>query len=228
MTIFVGALKPNSFKIDISQFKKHVLNSKHIGALVVASSILSGSPNIAFGDARLNAPTAAGTRVNSDPESLLRYGLPIKNDKEIREIQGSIESIKANLKTRRVLFAKNDLSTAKSKLASYRANILKAVPKDHLSAATESIDRLNADITPLEAAINAELESGSGSLQERKGLDDAFAAQNALALELTTLEQLMVPDDFKRKIPEEYASLPALQGRAEVGCHASWAIMRRQ
>jgi len=39
----------------------------------------TASPIIAHADARLNAPSAAGTRVNSDAESLLRYGLPIKN-----------------------------------------------------------------------------------------------------------------------------------------------------
>ena len=59
-------------------------------------------------------------------------------------------------------------------------------------------------------------ESGSGSVQERKALDDSFAAQDLIARELTVLEELLVPDDFRRQIPPEYASLPQLQGRAEV------------
>jgi peptidylprolyl isomerase len=37
-----------------------------------------------------------------------------------------------------------------------------------------------------------------------------------LSKELSNFEELMVPKDFKRSIPEEYKSLPALQGRAEI------------
>jgi len=47
-----------------------------------------------FADARLNALTAAGTRVNRDPKSLLRYGLPLAQKdpvtKELREAQTSM------------------------------------------------------------------------------------------------------------------------------------------
>jgi hypothetical protein len=46
--------------------------------------------------------------VNSDPESLLRFGLPIDNA-EVREIQSSVEFAKANLRTRRQAFALSDL-----------------------------------------------------------------------------------------------------------------------
>lgn len=107
-------------------------NLKFLTSFFIASSISFLDFNIdsAYADARLNAPTAAGTRyycksiiksikfhinknfhiiiyrVNSDAESLLRYGLPI-NNKEVREIQNSVESIKSNLKTRRINFAKS-------------------------------------------------------------------------------------------------------------------------
>ena len=48
------------------------------------------------------------------------------------------------------------------------------------------------------------------------GLDNAFDAQKRLSQDLSQFEELMVPKDFKRVIPEEYKSLPALQRRAEV------------
>ena len=37
-----------------------------------------------------------------------------------------------------------------------------------------------------------------------------------MAKELSTFEELLVPDDFRRPIPSDYKGLPALQGRAEV------------
>ena len=55
-----------------------------------------------------------------------------------------------------------------------------------------------------------------GSEQQIKALEIAKSTQNILADELSVFEELLVPDDFKRTIPEEFKDLPALQGRAEV------------
>lgn len=41
----------------------------------------------------MSAGPASGTRVNSDPESLLRFGLPIDNQ-DVRNIQNSVENAK--------------------------------------------------------------------------------------------------------------------------------------
>ena len=180
---------------------------------LISLSLLGPLPALA--DKPLNAPTAAGTRVNSDAESLLRYGLPI-NNKEIRDIQASIESVKINLKTRRVNFAQNDLNNVKKGLLNNKDKILKAIPSNHITAAEASYDRMLKDLEPLVAACDVESASGSGSLQQRAGLDDAFKYQDVLAKELSVFEQLMVPDSFKRSIPPEYSSIPVLQDRAEV------------
>ncbi len=138
-----------------------------IGAALVASVSLQSLFMPAHADARLNAPTAAGTRVNSDPESLLRYGLPI-NSKEIRDIQGAIESARMNLKTRRTNFALSDMNNAKSLLKKNEATILAQVPLEHKKQASESINRLKDDFIPVLEAIQAEGSSSSGSIQERK------------------------------------------------------------
>jgi hypothetical protein len=142
------------------------------GVVSVATFTLATNfaPSPALADRPLNAPSAAGTRVNSDPESLLRYGLPI-NSKEMREIQDSIESIKQNLKTRRVNFAVGDLNKAKQLLARYEDKIMKAVPKEKASAAKESLARLTEDFPVLAQAMNTEMSAGSGSVQERDALD---------------------------------------------------------
>mmetsp|Transcript_29103 Transcript_29103/g.48914 ORF Transcript_29103/g.48914 Transcript_29103/m.48914 type:complete len:426 (+) Transcript_29103:64-1341(+) len=183
--------------------------------IAIASTTTFGFSDKTVADARLNAPSAAGTRVNSDPESLLRYGLPI-NNKQIRDIQQSIESIKANIKTRRIPFAKIDAKNAENSLNSNQAALLKAVPANHQTMAAESLNRMKDDFGAVFTALDNELAAGAGSVQERKGLDDSFAAQDVLAKELSTFEELLVPDEFKRVIPEEYADLPVLQRRANV------------
>lgn len=48
------------------------------------------------------------------------------------------------------------------------------------------------------------------------GLDSALAAQAKVSHSLSDIEAHLVPDGYTRIIPEEYSSLPTLQGRAEV------------
>jgi len=194
---------------------KNVKVQKVIAAVSIAVTSWGFSPSVSFADRPLNAPSAAGTRVNSDAESLLRYGLPIVN-KEVREIQAAVESAKLNLKTRRIAFASSDVSNVRALLKAKKENLLRSVPPSHLEAAKESLKRFEEDITPLSTAISANAAAGAGSIQDRQGLDDAFSAQKTLSAELSTFEELLVPDDFKRSIPAEYKDLPVLQGRAEV------------
>jgi len=183
--------------------------------LLTSTFILSSCPDLALADRPLNAPTAAGTRVNSDAESLLRYGLPIES-KEIRDIQGSIESIKSNLRTRRLSFAQGDANSVKSKLTQNRDKILKQVPPARRAAAEAQFSKMEQDVEPLLNAMQMESSKGAGSVQERDALDAAFRLQDALAKDLSRYEELMVPENFKREIPAEYSNLPSLQGRAVV------------
>ena len=189
--------------------------AKALGALVVATGMVGqfepALPAMAYD--RLNAATAAGTRVNSDAESLLRYGLPIPNDKEIRDVQANLEQCKMNLKTRRVEFAKQDIKNVRTLLAQNENKILKAVAAKNQDKVTAAVAQLKADLDPLEKLLEKETSTGSGSVQERSALDAAFVAQRTVANDLTVVEELLVPDGFKRAIPEEYAGLPALQVR---------------
>jgi len=151
--------------MNLNKFESNKLNlyKKTAIASIIGFALnyypLHTSP--ASADARLNAPTAAGTRVNSDPESLLRYGLPFEN-KDIRELQQSIESVKADLKTRRITFAKIDVQNAKKALKTRGDSIIKAMPASHVKEASESLERLKADLIPLEEFINEEAAAGTG------------------------------------------------------------------
>lgn len=191
------------------------LSSKVIGTLLASASIFSFNQSPAFADRPLNAPSAAGTRVNSDPESLLRYGLPI-DCKEVRDLQAIIESAKNNLKTRRISFARGDISNAQGQIKKNGDKIMKAVPANHKAEAQEALNKLSADIVPFFEIIATTEGAGAGSVQQRGALDKANVLQDVLSKDITALEELMVPDTFKRTIPEEYKGLPVLEKRATV------------
>jgi peptidylprolyl isomerase len=151
-----------------------------------------------------------------DPESLLRYGLPIDN-KDARDLQASIENVKNNIKARRINFAKGDVNNAKDILNNRKDKLLSAAAAvGHGDAGKAALQKMSDDVIPLEAVLSAEGAFGTGSVQQRTAYDDAFTAQDVLARDLSVFEQLLVPDNFRRNIPSDYKGLPALQGRAIV------------
>lgn len=68
--------------------------------------------------------------------------MPIQNDKNIREIQNSVETCKNNLKTRRVNFAQGDIKNVRTLLDKYGDGLLKQVSQKKLKLATESLARM--------------------------------------------------------------------------------------
>ena len=188
------------WKMNVASTKFQVMQRqgmKILGSLVIASSLVANiEPQSAVAYDRLNAATAAGTRVNSDPDSLLRFGLPITNDKEIRDIQNNLETCKMNLKTRRVNFAQGDIKNVRNLLAQNENKIMKAVSPSKLSKAQAALDKFKADLDPLEAVLAKETSTGSGSVQERTALDGAIAAQKLVSRDLTALEELLVPGRY--------------------------------
>lgn len=138
------------------------------------------------------------------------------DNKEVREVQASVESSYINLKTRRVNFAKGDIGNAEEKLKKYSNKIITAAPSTKQSNMKSAIQKFLDDVPLYNQAVTTEMSSGSGSLQERKALDEAFKQQTVLSKDITSIEELLVPANYKRTIPEEYKNLPQLQGRAEV------------
>lgn len=189
---------------------------KALGAVAIGAGLL-GNVAPSYADKPLTSAggNAAGSRVNSDAESLLRYGLPI-NNKDIRDVQGSIESAKMNLKTRRINFARTDVNNAVGKLKDKKDKLLAAVPKENQEKAAQAFDKMLNDMTPLQEAMQAEQGAGSGSLQQREALDVAYSQQDVVAKDLSCFEELMVPVGYKRQVPDEYKANPKLVGRAEV------------
>ena len=74
-------LLPRILSSKLESFKSQLSKTgKAFGSIVIAATLLNIPMNIEQVNAvdrynnKLNAPTASGTRVNSDAESLLRYG----------------------------------------------------------------------------------------------------------------------------------------------------------
>lgn len=155
-----------------------------------------------------NAPTATGSKVNKDPESLLRYGLPIENS-DVRKLQLQVETAKNDIKVKRINAALGDTSTAKSVIKNKRPAMLKSVRASEVGAAMKLLDDIDGLLDTSSVALNEKV--AQGSVQEREELDRAYTAQSNAALKVTELEEMMVPDGFRVAIPDEYKALPALQ-----------------
>ncbi len=165
--------------------------------LVVSLSIgLSAAKDIQI--SRLPAGNAI-----TDGKALLRYSLPLDNP-TVRELQGSLEDISAQLRAQRRWSAiAGDISKANRILTDKQAALLANIPSDRQEVAVALLDQIKAVIPELQAANEA---------KDRQKLIDQRI--NVLSL-VGDLEDLMV-QGFPYEVPEEYSNLPQLKGRATV------------
>lgn len=138
----------------------------------------------------------------TDGKALLRYALPIDN-KPIRDIQAAIENTTDALRARRLSAVARSMDTAQKTLSRKEADILGSVPEAHKAEAEALIAELRTGLD----AVKAEAEAGNreGILTKRSQVLDTVGQ----------LEALMVAS-FPFEVPEEYANLPQLKGRATV------------
>ena len=160
----------------------------------------------------LGAPMAAsakelasgsGSRVNKDPLSLLRLGLPGQG-KEVRELQSALEDSRENLARLLVSQANSDLSKAKSIVASKGDKIVKSAPSAARATASAALAGIDSGIDELKKDIEA------------KDVNKATAAEEAVLAKLSTLEEAIASEIPSPVPPAEFKDLPFLQGRAKV------------
>ena len=205
---------------------------KRVASAAVAFSALS-APLVALPEAALaakpsDAATSAGSRVNKDPESLLRNGLPIggaigsaTKKAEARKVQQAVEAIKDDLRAKRIRAAGSDVVKAQTLLGD-GSKIAAGAPgpvKDEVEAL---LGELKAALDPI-AAILADT-GAAGSPQERDSLDKAFAAQATAADLVSKVEARLVPAGLKyANAPPEFKNVPRLDGRARV----EWTMVKK-
>lgn len=145
---------------------------------------------------------SASGDVIKDPESLLRWSLPISN-KAVRELQSELES--AVNDTRGLKWPKidNHVKRAEMVLNNQTAKILTDVPEARVEEATQLLTKITEKFPAVESAVTD------------KNADKLIKSAKDALNYVGRIEELMVTD-FPFKIPEEYSSLPRLIGRATV------------
>lgn len=139
----------------------------------------------------------------TDGKALLRYSLPLDN-KPVRDLQSSIESMSEVLRGRRKVGAINrNLDTADRILNTKRDNLLASIPDDRKAEAEAVIDRLKAGVAEMRSSV------------EKQDKEAIWTGRGQLLDQVGQLEELMVAQ-FPFEVPEDYSNLPQLKGRATV------------
>ena len=152
-----------------------------------------------------SAPLLAGLppgNAVTDGAAILRYALPIDNP-EIRKVQGELEGLSEWLRSKRWGSMKKDLNKVERVLNRKRDAILAAVPADRQDKAAALLDSLSADLEPIRAAVEAEDK------------EEVWTQRKLMLDQVGEIEELMVKG-YPFEVPEEYANLPQLKGRATV------------
>lgn len=138
----------------------------------------------------------------TDPQALLRYALPIESP-EIRQVQDKLEGLNYALRTKQWGRANREITQAGKLLNRKRAAILEAIPEERRASAEPMFEKIGAQLETMKEAAKT------------KDLETLWTNRRATLSTIGDLEFLMV-EGFPYDVPEEYASLPQLKGRATI------------
>lgn len=138
----------------------------------------------------------------TDPNALLRYALPIDNE-TVRQLQGEIEDIANHLRGKRWSPMAKDVKNANFLVTVRKDKLLEGIPASDLPQAESLLEEISTEISQLQDAVNA------------KDKPQVQTIRRQLLSHIGGLEALMVTE-FPFEIPEDYANLPQLKGRAAV------------
>jgi len=153
--------------------------------------------------------SGSGSKVNKDPNSLLRLGLP-GQPKEVRELQADLEEVADSLSRLLTINANSAVGKVKGVLKSKTAAIVKATPAAGADRATQLLDAISEDVTKL-----------AGLIGENQ-LGDANVVTEAALTKVSALEELIATGYTQPTPPGEFKGLPYLKGRAVV----QWEVKR--
>jgi peptidylprolyl isomerase len=173
-----------------------------VAVLVIALAI---GVNLAAGfdgsNMRMAIALPPGNAV-TDGKTLLRNALPIDN-KPVRELQRSFETMSDALRARRISALTRNLAAANRVLTVKKAGLLAGVPTDRQPQAEALIAEMQADVENLRADVEAQ-DKATIQVKRSQFLD-----------KVGQLEDLMVAG-FPYEVPPEYSYLPQLKGRATI------------
>ena len=169
---------------------------RHLGAACLAGLLIL---LLAVPDARAALPQ--GNAV-TDPSALLRNALPIEQ-KDLQEIQHRLEATSDDLRAKRWPSLASSVRRSQSLFASKREAILASFPPADRNKAEALFAQLSDQLQTLVTAADG---------QEREAF---LAARRDVLTSIGDAEALLV-GPFPFTIPDEYAALPRLLGRASV------------
>lgn len=143
----------------------------------------------------------------TDPTALLRYALPFENY-PARKLQDSIEDISFWLRTKRWGPINKDLKIASRMINSKADELLANTPEANQEAVEAMLPEIKNKVNELREVV------------ESRDLEVIWETRRELLEQLDDLEALMV-EEFPFSVPEEYADLPQLKGRATVEMETS-------
>jgi len=138
----------------------------------------------------------------TDPTALLRYALPFENS-PARKLQDSIEDISFWLRTKRWGPINKDLKTASRMINTKAEELVANTPEANQEAVKAMLPEIKNKVNELREVV------------ESRNLEEIWQTRRELLEQLDDLEALMV-EEFPFSVPEEYADLPQLKGRATV------------
>jgi len=168
---------------------------------------LSNNNNMAYAK---EMASGSGSRVNKDPESLLRYGLPIPNDKEIRKLQSQLEETRNDINSKRKGPAMEGIKKSRTLLAKGNSKFASACREPAICSTI--LRTMDERLTPLDQSLQTSSNALNGSGQEQDALDNASKIQESILKDLTVLEQQLIPKGYATPVPSDYDDLPQLKG----------------
>ena len=195
-------MKPQ--KIFLLDWSKRLLKTTALAMLLITLSLgLSG----AWWDFDNNSQPqrksalAQGDAI-TDPTALLRYALPIDNA-TVRQLQADIEGISKYLRSKRWSSVSSNVKNASRILTLRSDKLLESVPEERKPQAEALLEPIKQNISELQEATEA------------RDREQIWSKRRELLDRITKLEELMLKG-FPFEVPEEYANLPQLLGRATV------------
>lgn len=142
------------------------------------------------------------TTAIKDPRIILRNALPIDNDL-LRDVQRNLEQMPRQANLKRWSSLKRDIEKVSQTISQNKADLIAAANSDRQASVTEHLASLEKALVPLQEAIEIKDRNNVKALSE-KSLDYVGLIESDLIKE------------FPFKVPDQYANLPQLKGRAHV------------
>ncbi|MEM9246887.1 MAG: peptidylprolyl isomerase, partial [Cyanobacteria bacterium P01_F01_bin.153] len=143
----------------------------------------------------------------SNGKSLLRYSLPIDNE-TIRDVQGSLEGMSNDLRAKRWGPIDKKAKKAQRVIEKKSDALLVGVPDSFMPEAKELVAQIGTGLEDLRLAVDE---------RDREAI---WTKRNAILDNIGMIEESMVTE-FPFEVPEDYAKLPQLKGRATVELETS-------